>query len=201
MAKIARLSGHSDWFELDPLERERTPSELMELGIRLHSPHTITVGYYLGIGVVRYTPVTESCSRLDEGANSQPASVPSPDPVALAETVTGIKGEQFCLSAVTRNASCFWLVAGTRCVSVTSYLSLILPQHLATDSTEKGSDFRPFNTEIGSCWTCPSRDRTGYLIGYRYFHPRRSGDRRNAVASLHRQMASVSVNYPVRSQG
>ena len=36
MAEIARLSGHSDWIELDFVERERTPSELMKLGIRLH---------------------------------------------------------------------------------------------------------------------------------------------------------------------
>ena len=36
MAEITRLSGHSDWIELDFVERERTPSELMKLGIRLH---------------------------------------------------------------------------------------------------------------------------------------------------------------------
>jgi len=35
-AKIARLSGRSDWIELDFVERERTPRELMKLGIRLH---------------------------------------------------------------------------------------------------------------------------------------------------------------------
>ncbi len=36
MAEIARLSGCRDWIDLDFVERERTPSELMELGIRLH---------------------------------------------------------------------------------------------------------------------------------------------------------------------
>ena len=34
--EIARLSGHSDWIEVEFVERERTPSELMQLGIRLH---------------------------------------------------------------------------------------------------------------------------------------------------------------------
>lgn len=34
MAEIASLSGRSDWTELDSVKRERTPSELMELGIR-----------------------------------------------------------------------------------------------------------------------------------------------------------------------
>jgi len=36
MAEIARLSGHSDWIDLEFLERERTPHQLMELGNRLH---------------------------------------------------------------------------------------------------------------------------------------------------------------------
>ncbi len=36
MAEITRLSGSSDWIELDFVERERTPHPLMELGIRLH---------------------------------------------------------------------------------------------------------------------------------------------------------------------
>jgi len=36
MAEIARLSGYSDWIDLDFVERKRTPSELMTLGIRLH---------------------------------------------------------------------------------------------------------------------------------------------------------------------
>ncbi len=36
MAEITRLSGCTDWIELDFVERERTPSELMKLGIRYH---------------------------------------------------------------------------------------------------------------------------------------------------------------------
>ena len=35
MAEITRLSGCSDWIELD-VERERTARRLMKLGIRLH---------------------------------------------------------------------------------------------------------------------------------------------------------------------
>ena len=35
MAGITRLSGRSDLIELYFVERERTPSELMNLGIRL----------------------------------------------------------------------------------------------------------------------------------------------------------------------
>jgi putative transposase len=36
MQEIARLSGGSDWIDLGFVERERTPSELMAFGIRLH---------------------------------------------------------------------------------------------------------------------------------------------------------------------
>ena len=36
MAEITRLSGRSDRTESDFVERERTPSELMKLGIRLY---------------------------------------------------------------------------------------------------------------------------------------------------------------------
>jgi putative transposase len=36
VTEIARLSGCSDWIDLDFVERERTPSELMKLSVRLH---------------------------------------------------------------------------------------------------------------------------------------------------------------------
>ena len=36
MAEITRISGRGDRMELDFVERERTPSELMQLGIRLY---------------------------------------------------------------------------------------------------------------------------------------------------------------------
>jgi len=36
MAEITRLSGCTDWIELDFVERKRTPNELMKLGIRYY---------------------------------------------------------------------------------------------------------------------------------------------------------------------
>jgi putative transposase len=36
MTEITRLSGCGDWLELDFVEREWTPSELMKLGIRYY---------------------------------------------------------------------------------------------------------------------------------------------------------------------
>jgi putative transposase len=36
MTEITRFSGRSDWIELNFVGRERTPSELIKLVIRLH---------------------------------------------------------------------------------------------------------------------------------------------------------------------
>jgi putative transposase len=36
VAEIARLSGHSEWIDLDFVERERTPEPAMALGIQFH---------------------------------------------------------------------------------------------------------------------------------------------------------------------
>jgi len=37
MPEISRLTGGNDWIELEFVEREETPRELMKLGIRLHA--------------------------------------------------------------------------------------------------------------------------------------------------------------------
>ncbi|GAB3330487.1 hypothetical protein GCM10027355_36760 [Haloplanus salinarum] len=36
MPKISRLSGGSDWIELDFVERQQTPEFAMRLGIQMH---------------------------------------------------------------------------------------------------------------------------------------------------------------------
>jgi putative transposase len=36
MPKISRLSGGSDWIELDFVERQRTPEFAMRLGVQMH---------------------------------------------------------------------------------------------------------------------------------------------------------------------
>ncbi|WP_188884577.1 IS6 family transposase [Halarchaeum grantii] len=99
MAKIARLSGHSDWIELDFVERERTPSELMELGIRLHLSGlslSNTVSELEKFGVERSRKAVHDWVQK---ADLQLATDASPDHVALDETVIRINGEQFWLYA------------------------------------------------------------------------------------------------------
>jgi len=99
MAKITRLSGCSDWIELDFVERERTPTELMELGIRLHLAGlslSNTINELEKFGVERSRKAVHDWVQK---ANLQPASDASPDHVALDETVIRINGQQYWLYA------------------------------------------------------------------------------------------------------
>lgn len=99
MAKITRLSGRGDWIELDFVERERTPRQLMKLGIRLHPAGlslSNTVRELEKFGVERSRKAVHDWVQK---ADLQPASNASPDHVALDETVIRINGQQFWLYA------------------------------------------------------------------------------------------------------
>jgi len=99
MTEIARLSGCSDWIDLDFVERERTPSELMKLGIRLHLAglslsNTVTELEKFGVKRSR-----KAIHDWVQKADLQPASNASPDQIAVDETVIRINGQQFWLYA------------------------------------------------------------------------------------------------------
>ena len=99
MAEITRLSGRSDWIELDFVERERTPNELMKLGIRLHLAGlslSNTIRELEKFGVKRSRKAVHDWVQK---ADLQPADDASPDHVALDETVIRINGQQFWLYA------------------------------------------------------------------------------------------------------
>ena len=99
MAKIARLSGCSDWIELDFVERERTPRQLMKLCIRLHLAGlslSNTVSEIENFGVERSRKAIHDWVQK---ADLQPANDASPDHVAVDETVIRINGKQFWLYA------------------------------------------------------------------------------------------------------
>jgi len=99
MAEIARLSGCSDWINLDFVERERTPRELMELGIRLHLAGlslSNTVSELEKFGVQRSRKAVHDWVQK---ADLQPANNASPDQPAVDETVIRINGQQFWLYA------------------------------------------------------------------------------------------------------
>jgi len=108
MAEITRLSGCSDWIDLGFVERERTPTELMGLGIRLH-----LAGLSLSNSVNKLERFGVQRSRKAihdwvQKADLQPATDASPDQVAVDETVIRIDGQQYWLyAAVNPNSSRF----------------------------------------------------------------------------------------------
>jgi len=99
MPEIARLSGASDWIDLGFVERERTPSELMELGIRLHLAGlslSNTIQELEKFGVERSRKAVHDWVQK---ADLQPTSDANPDHIALDETVIRIDGQQYWLYA------------------------------------------------------------------------------------------------------
>ena len=99
MAEITRLSGRSDWIDLGFVERERTPCELMELGIRLHLAGlslSNTISELEKFGVERSRKAVHDWVHK---ADLQPASDANPDHIALDETVIRIDGQQYWLYA------------------------------------------------------------------------------------------------------
>ncbi|MFC4248741.1 IS6 family transposase [Natribaculum luteum] len=99
MAEIACLNGSSDWIDLDFVERERTPRQLMELGIRLHLSElslSNTVRELKRFGVNRSRKAVHNWVRK---CNLQLADSASPNHVAFDEMVIRIDYQQHWLYA------------------------------------------------------------------------------------------------------
>jgi putative transposase len=99
MAEIARLNGHSEWIDLDFVERERTPKQAMALGIQSHVAGlslSNTVELLDSLGVQRSRKAIHDWVQK---ADLQPESGKSPNQIALDETVIRINNQQFWLYA------------------------------------------------------------------------------------------------------
>ena len=99
MAEITRLSGCSEWIDLDFVERERTPRRLMELGIRLHLAGlslSNTIKELEKFGVQRSRKAVHDWVHK---ADLQPVSGASPNQVAVDETVIRVNGLRYWLYA------------------------------------------------------------------------------------------------------
>ena len=95
MVEVTYLSGCSDWLELDFVKRERTPSELMQIGIRLHLAGlslSNTVSELEKFGVQRSRKAIHDWVQK---ADLQPANNACPDQIALDGTVIRINGQQY----------------------------------------------------------------------------------------------------------
>ena len=99
MPEITRLSGSSDWIELDFVEHERTPRRLMELGIRLHLAGlslSNTISELEKFGVQRSRKAVHDWVQK---ADLQPVSGKAPNQITLDETVIRINDQQYWLYA------------------------------------------------------------------------------------------------------
>ncbi|WP_394348257.1 IS6 family transposase [Natrinema pallidum] len=99
MPKTHRLSGCSDWIDLSFVERERTPCQLMELGIRLHLAGlslSNTIQELERFGVDRSRKAVHDWVQK---ADLQPATDATPNHVALDETVIQIDDHRYWLYA------------------------------------------------------------------------------------------------------
>ena len=138
MDEIARLSGGSDCFELDFLEREATPEPAMKLGIRLHLAglslsDTVSVLDRLGVERCR-----SSVHNWVQKADLQPLDGANPDHVAVDETVIQLDDERYWLYAAVDPATNRLLhvrLFPTRTQALTEmFLSELREKHLVDDA-------------------------------------------------------------------
>jgi len=99
MAEIARLSGSTDWIDLDFVERERTPEFAMKLGIQMHVAglslsNTVSILDELGVQRSR-----KAVHDWVQKAELQPDGGESPNQVALDESMIRINDQQYWLYA------------------------------------------------------------------------------------------------------
>ncbi|UHQ95110.1 IS6 family transposase [Haloterrigena alkaliphila] len=97
MPKIHCFSGCNDWIDLSFVERERTPRQLMELGIRLHLAGlslSNTVRELEKFGVKRSRKAVHDWVHK---CDLQPAVDESPNHVALDETVIQLDEHRYWL--------------------------------------------------------------------------------------------------------
>jgi len=99
MPEIARLTGCTDWIDLEFVERQRTPEYAMKLGIQLQLAglslsNTVSILDELGVERSR-----KAIHDWVQKADLQPTDGQSPNHVAVDETVIRINDQQFWLYA------------------------------------------------------------------------------------------------------
>ena len=99
MSEIDRLSGDSNWIDLEFMERERTPEQIVEVGIQLHLAGlslSNTKQHLENLGVQRSRTAIHNWVQK---ANLQPTGTRSSNYVALDETVIQLGTERYWLYA------------------------------------------------------------------------------------------------------
>ena len=99
MSESNRLNGSTKWIDLEFVERERTPHEIIETGIQLHLSGlslSNTKQYLERLGVERSRTAIHNWIQK---ADLQPADGASPNRVAVDETAIQIDSDRFWLYA------------------------------------------------------------------------------------------------------
>ena len=99
MPEIDRLSGSTDWIDVEFVQRERTPERIIEVGIQLHLAGlslSNTKQYLEKLGVERSrTAIHNWVQKTDV----QPTSDTAPNHIAVDETVIQVNDERHWLYA------------------------------------------------------------------------------------------------------
>jgi len=99
MSETNRLTGSTEWIDLEFVERERTPQEIIKTGIQLHLAGlslSNTKQYLERLGVDRSRTAIHNWIQK---ADLQPADGASPNRVAVDETAIQIDSDRFWLYA------------------------------------------------------------------------------------------------------
>jgi putative transposase len=99
MHEIDRLSSNTDWIDLDFVQRERTPEQIIEVGSQLHLAGlslSNTKQYLERLGVNRSRTAIHNWVQK---ADLQPTSDAAPDHIAVDETVIQVNDERRWLYA------------------------------------------------------------------------------------------------------
>ena len=99
MTEIDRPTGHTDWIDLEFMERERTPEPIVEMGIRLHLAGlslSNTKQHLESLGVERSRTAIHNWVNQ---ADLQPTGTRSSNYVALDETIIQLGTERYWLYA------------------------------------------------------------------------------------------------------
>jgi putative transposase len=168
MNEFERLRGRNSWIDLEFIERERTPHEVVEIGIHLHVAGlslSSTKQILERLGVKRSRTAIHNWVQK---ACLQPSCDGAPNHVAVDETVIQVNDERHWLFAAVDpeaneipHARLFQTQATQLTVlflrdsSNNSWLSRprsssMLRRHSLAPSTDSACDFRRFATEIGT---------------------------------------------------
>ena len=99
MPEIDRLSGSTDWIDLEFVQRERTPERIIEVGIQLHLAGlslSNTKQHLEKLGVERSRTAIHNWVQKPD---VQPTSNAAPDHIAVDETVVQVNDERRWLYA------------------------------------------------------------------------------------------------------